>query len=114
MSLSEITEYDDDAGCNDLGYYRVDMESLYQYFQKNIIKGKVEQADHEVSQQLDSALNGRVVEHDILRHEETNGKGHDKGDDQCGAMGFEGQGPQVSDPVSQEEFEAYPVCGESQ
>jgi hypothetical protein len=45
---------------------------LYQDFQQNKIQGEVEQANHQIPEELYPALHVGIVEHNIFRHKKAN------------------------------------------
>jgi hypothetical protein len=75
MPLRQITEYDHHAGGQHLREDGVDVKTLYQYLEQDIIQRKVEQANHEVAEQLRLPPHIGIVEDNVFGHEEPNGKG---------------------------------------
>jgi hypothetical protein len=95
MSLGHITEkYNDDRG-NNLCHDRVNMEGFHEHFQEEIIQEKIEDIDHEITEQLHFTPHLRIAEYYIFHQEKTEREAHAKRHEKSGYMGLEGKEAQV-------------------
>jgi hypothetical protein len=114
MPLGQVTEHNNNAGGYYLCNYRIDVKILNQDLKQNIIEQQVEQTDHKITEQLHFSLDPGIIEHNILRHKETNGNGYDEAKKQGSNVCLEGIKPEMQVVLLQYKTETHIIDNEPQ